>query len=123
MTQPITIKTAGKWIYQALTTNAAVSAIVGSKVFPFKTDEPQRLPWIVWDNMSIGYERTKDGAEATQISASILCASATVDASYELADAIVGAVNNIDGCVVTRIQGSYDTSVGMIQEITINIDL
>ena len=120
---PLTVRTLGKWIYQTLSADSGVSALVGSKVSPFLTREPKDLPWIVWDNVEISYARDKDSNDADTASFIITCAAATVDDSYTLADAVVAAVNDKDSCRVDSIHAYWQEEVGMIQEINVTIDL
>lgn len=120
---PLTVRTVGKWLYSKLSGNSAVAALTSGRVSPFITREPQQLPWIVWDNVEIEWERDKDSNDPKNANAVITCAAATADASYELADAVIDALNDIDSCRITNILAYWQEGVGVIQEISVTIDL
>lgn len=115
--------TIGKWLYGKLTTDTTVFSMIGTKVFPLMTKEPQSLPWIVYDNIEVNYEKTKDQCLATDATLSILCAASTNDSCTALYKAVEAAINMKDGCSVDKMVSSYDDNVGFINEINIKIEL
>lgn len=120
---PPTVRTVGKWLYSQLSGDDAVASLTSGRICPFITREPQQLPWIVWDNVEIDWDRDKDSNDPTTASAVIMCAAATADASYELVDAVIGALNDRNSCRVTHINAYWQDGVGVIQEISVTIDL
>nr|AIF26689.1 hypothetical protein [uncultured bacterium fosmid pJB83B9] len=98
-TDPVNL---GIWIRQQLVAAEAVTTIVGNKIFPFTTADPQNLPWLVWDNLQVSFEDTKDGTKTTGASFSIFCAGATPESSATLATAVKNALNGNTGCRISQ---------------------
>ena len=113
----------GNWLYGKLTTDSAVAAIISTKVFPLVTKEPQNLPWIVYDNIIVVYEKTKDKSIASSATLTIVCATDSYDNGNVLTKAVDQAINMKDGCSIDQITSSYDDVVGFINEINITIEL
>lgn len=114
--------TIGAHVYEVLTAAPAVSALVGDRVFPLVTKDPQDLPWVVYTDMSVIYGETKDGAEADSGTLTVLCASATYVDSVALMEAAAAALNGDDGLRVASIRSYYAEETGFVQEINIKAD-
>lgn len=120
---PLTPRTVGKWLYRTLTENSAVQTLVGRKVFPYKTDAPQALPWVVWDNLHVTYSRDKDSNDESVATCIVTCAAADIDSSYALGDAVRDAINQQDGCYVSDMYQNWIDEVGYIIELNVTIEL
>ena len=113
---------AGKWVYQHLSVQG-VTAIVGDKIYPYVTGEPKVVPWIVYDGIVLDYGQTKDSNEAETLTATVKCAASNYDDAMRLADAVYDALNDVDDCIVVRVQGEYTEDVGHLEEMEIQVTL
>lgn len=120
---PTTPANVGKWLLSKLTGSSAVAALVGTRVFPFRTPDEQPLPWIVWDDMVISYEYSKDDVEESRCELTLHAAAATYAASCALLSAIDSAINCVDGCRISSVAALYDIEMdAYMNDINIVID-
>lgn len=120
---PLTPETVWKWVSTQLMNDSTLQPIVGNKVFPFTTQEPQKLPWIVVDNIDVSYAEDKDANDADQATCIVTCAEKTYTKLNTLSAAVVAAVNMIDGCRVTNRHQSFVDDIGFVEEVSLTIDL
>lgn len=80
-------------IYKGLTEDAAVSDIVGTKVFPLIADQEIETPFIVY-RVSLIDNLTKDRADHFEVE--ILSYETSYNKSLDLNDAVVNAIANVD---------------------------
>lgn len=109
---------AGKWVYAKLDVQA-VNALVHGRIYAFTTMEPQPMPWIVYDNIVMDYDTTKDGNTPSTLTCTVTCSGETHDEAMEVADAVYEALNDVDDCLVTTVRAIYDDNVGHIVELDI----
>lgn len=119
----VTPATIGKHIYDTLTQDSAVAAIVGTKVFPHTTSAPENLPWVVYTDMAVNYAATKDAAEPDSASCRVVCATSTYEAAVVLGDAVAAALNDNSGMRVGSVVSGYDLDLGFITEINLITEL
>ena len=60
------------------------------RVYPIATREDVKMPYMTYDNITVSYEATKDGAEPDGLSFRVLCVERDYDAVVALADAVAG---------------------------------
>lgn len=113
---------AGKWIYTALNVEA-VQAIVGDRIYRLSSKAPVTTPWVIFGNIGMEYEPTKDSNDPSEMTARIVCAAQTDDAASLLADAVIAAMNNADDCRVTSWFGDFEDSIGNYYEIDITKEI
>jgi len=120
---PVTPNNIWKWVSTQLMEDSDVAALVGQKVFPYTTKDPQKIPWIVVDNIGITYDEDKDDNEPYEATCTVICATKTYTALNTLSDSVVAAVNEKDGCRVKERHQSYVDEIGYIEEVSLTIDL
>lgn len=105
-------------------------SITEGRVYPIATKEDVKLPYVMYDNIVIDYEATKDGAEPETLSCRVMCVDRGYTAVEALADAVEGALNNawvegLDSALLLRQRRSgYDPATGeYVEELTFNIIL
>lgn len=103
---------AGKALYYLLTTDAPISAIVGTRVFPELADQEQAAPYIVYNIRSNDPSDVQSGPSALDTaSVEVNCYAPTYAAAIELSDAVRTCLD--------RRSGTYSgVNVQSIQYIT-----
>lgn len=116
----MTISEIGQEIYTTLMGNASLVAMVGSRIFPYATPNEVPTPWVVYDNIQVSYDPTKDSNELDSVSFTVVCAGQTYQESVACADAIADAMNDTSGFRVQSVNSFYDINQGIVHELTIN---
>ena len=97
-------KGVGDVIYSLLSNDATVSAIVGTKIFPFVAIEDIKYPYIVYDNL--GVEPTQCKGEVSSLD--------TISVNIELYSETLGEIEDLGNKVRTaldRVSGTTETVV------------
>ena len=79
-------------IYEHLTTNAGVAAIVAARVYPVRLPQEPTLPALTYFRVSGPVEYTRDGVSLTQSRFQISCWAAGYAAVIALASAVRSAM-------------------------------
>ena len=108
---------AGKAVYGILSTNAEVTAIVGTKIFPEVAEQETALPLIVYQLQSVAPEDTHDGpSKLDEVRFEFLCYADTYNGAADLGDKVRGALD--------RVSGTYNAvNVESVQFNDVDIDV
>jgi hypothetical protein len=108
---------AGKAVYGILSTNAEVTAIVGTKIFPEVAEQEAALPLIVYQLQSVAPEDTHDGpSKLDEVRFEFLCYADTYNGAADLGDKVRGALD--------RVSGTYNAvNVESVQFNDVDIDV
>jgi len=108
---------AGKAVYRILSTNAEVTAIVGTKIFPEVAEQETALPLIVYQLQSVAPEDTHDGpSKLDEVRFEFLCYADTYNGAADLGDKVRGALD--------RVSGTYNAvNVESVQFNDVDIDV
>lgn len=105
-------------------------SITEGRVYPIATREDVKTPYMTYDNITVSYEATKDGAEPDGLSFRVLCVERDYDAVVALADAVEGQLNNawvdeLDGALeLTSRRSDYDAATGeYLEELRFSITI
>ena len=94
--------TTGKVIYTVLSTNAAVVALVGAKIYPLVIPEKTTLPCIVYER-SFTNENTKDGLSSSESIINLTVISLDYSNSIAISEAIHTALKNYTSATIRRL--------------------
>lgn len=83
----------GETVYNILSTDTDVTAIVGTKIFPLVADIGTTFPFIVYKKNSYVPEYSKDGITKKSAVVEIIIASDKYIESVELADKVFKAIS------------------------------
>lgn len=83
----------GKYIYQFLTGDTAVNAIVSGNVFPVVADVEVNYPFVAYMRTGINADYTKDGQSCDTVTVNIVCVADNYTASVDLANAVRAALD------------------------------
>jgi len=95
--------TTGKVIYTVLSTNAAVVALVGTKIFPLVIPEKTTLPCIVYER-SFANDNTKDGLVGSDSTINLTVISTDYSNSIAICEAIHAALKGYTSANIRRVQ-------------------
>lgn len=100
------------------------------RVYPIATREDVKTPYMTYDNITVTYEATKDGAEPDGLSFRVLCVERDYDAVVALADAVAGKLNNAwvdilaSALALTSRRSSFDAATGeYLEELTFELTI
>lgn len=105
-------------------------SITEGRVYPIATKEDVKSPYVMYDNIVISYESTKDGAEPDNLTFRVMCVDRSYTAVEALADAVEGVLNNawvedLGSCLLMRQRRSdFDPATGeYVEELNFYITL
>jgi hypothetical protein len=105
-------------------------SITEGRVYPIATREDVKTPYMTYDNITVSYEATKDGAEPDGLSFRVLCVERDYDAVVALADAVAGKLNNAwvdilsSALTLTSRRSSFDAATGeYLEELTFELTI
>lgn len=105
-------------------------SITEGRVYPIVTREDVKTPYMTYDNITVTYEATKDGAEPDGLSFRVLCVERDYDAVVALADAVAGKLNNAwvdilaSALALTSRRSSFDAATGeYLEELTFELTI
>lgn len=75
----------GKHIYNALLSDSDVNAMVEGRIFPLVIQEGARRPFIVFNEVNVIGEYTKDGAAGDIATVNVICVADTYEDTADLA--------------------------------------
>jgi hypothetical protein len=90
----------GAAIYSLLVNDSAVSAIVGTRIYPELAEEGASAPYIVYSVVSNTPSDTKDGTPIDEAQLEIFSVSSTYAAANDLADKVRAALDRKSQIVV-----------------------
>lgn len=105
------------------------NAVRDGKVFPLVVKSSTKTPYVVYDNMRVTYDSTKDGSYPSQLSWRVLAVERTTGAAEQLGDRVeavlsgnyVAGLGEID---ITSRELNYDPNTGdFLIEMFFKIDL
>lgn len=99
----------GIGIFNLLSNDADVSAIVDNRIFPVLSSKNAALPFVTYDTITVQPNDTKTGAsKIDDVDIEIVCHSATYQTASDLADAARAALDRsnvtLDGVTIDSIQ-------------------
>lgn len=105
-------------------------SITEGRIYPLATKEDVKSPYVTYDNISISYEATKDGAEPDELTCRVTCVDRSYTAVEALTDAVEAALNNawideLGSCLYLRQRRSdFDPATGeYVEELIFYITL
>lgn len=112
-------------LYDALTGDGGIAALVGTNVFPDVADMSATVPYLVYQNIYTSGETTHDGGRNLEFPlVQITAWAATKEAAIALGDLVI---NLLDGCTVagasdltfqfSNRMGTYDPGERLFGEI------
>jgi len=114
-------------IYDLLTSDTAVAAIVGTKIYPVQAPKNAVAPWIRWQRISRVQGRDLGrvgGLVRTRVQFD--CIDENYTASRQLADAVVAAIQNwtsvtegIDDADTENMRDSYEQIADVIAQVSV----
>lgn len=113
-------------IYSKLSSNAAVTALVGTRIFPLGSKKEVAYPFIVYERDSVAPNYDKEQRSYTNTTVTVYCVAETYDQSINLAEAVVAALECNDAAYDGyTVQGGQVTSAAegyvegaFVQQIT-----
>lgn len=112
----------GETIYNILSTDTDVTALVGNKIYPIVADVNTSFPFIVYRKSSYTPSYTKDGISSKSATVEIVIASNTYNLGADIAEKVFKAISAADKkfrLVTNSDDYSEDT---FIQYLTFNIE-
>lgn len=103
----------GKTIYNILSANAELTAMVGSKIYPLIAEQSTTYPFVIYYRENISVNRvSKDGYGEDEVNFTVVCVSDNYSQSVDIANTVRKALEKqkINGQDIT-INNSYLTSV------------
>ncbi len=105
-------------------------SITEGRVYPIATKEDVKAPYVTYDNISVIYDATKDGAEPESLTCRVLCVDRSYTAVDILADAVEASLNNAwvaelgSALMMTSRRSDFDASTGeYVEELFLSINL
>ncbi len=105
-------------------------SLTEGRVYPLATKEDVKAPYVIYDNIVVTYEATKDGSLPDSLSFRVLCVDRGYGAVESLADAVEEALNNAlvegfgSGLSLLSRGSEYDASTGeYVEELRFSITI
>lgn len=76
----------GKHIYSVLISDSNVSNIVGERVFPLVIEEGSERPFVVFNDINVAGEYSKDGWGGDTTQVSVMCVADKYESAADLAE-------------------------------------
>lgn len=76
----------GKHIYSVLTSDEDVNGIVQGRVFPLAIEEGSERPFVVFNDINVTGEYTKDGWTGDTTQVAVMCVADTYESAADLAE-------------------------------------
>lgn len=116
------------FLFDKLTNDSKIKAIIGKKCYPLRTKEPIDGAYIIVDQFDTLMDETKDGSFADSLTARILCVAKDHQGASSLAIAVKSLINNLFvpslGDTIQVVSRREDAEADeYLQELQLKIDL
>ena len=112
----------GTEISRLLSTSPKVMAIVGKHIYPYRTPKEIRHPHIIYRDIVVTFETTKDGEYPSEITLTLNCNTTDYNLGIELGEAVIDVFEDHEDIAVTTASCDDEASADMFtHSITINI--
>lgn len=112
----------GSEISRLLSTSPKVVSIVDNHIYPYRTPKEIRHPHIIYRDIVVTFETTKDGEYSSEITMTLNCNTTDYDLGIELGEAVIDVFEDHEDIAVTTASCDDEASADMFTHaITINI--
>lgn len=87
----------GNYIYQALSTDQDLSALVDDRIYPVAIPEGSTFPFVVYSGINAVGEYTKDGCVADRVNFQVACVARSYTEVTQIADKVRVIIEQIRG--------------------------